>query len=621
MPSLPASSRLAIVLAFAAGGAAVAALFLVEDVPAWLLAVTAVVCAAYGVAAVFARRPFLWLMVTSLPASLAIVWPPLATVAGPGIVDVGILALFFAAMLVVVFAAPVLALSRARRELSLDARDRILVAASTWLAAIAGTAAWMSNLGPVLLGVGGWTSLAHALALALGATLAALVLARDWSRLRLLKSLTPSARERAAPADHEVVPVAEAASLAAGAVVLPWLGGRAVDGALLRRGPDGASPFRSVRETSLVAWLPLDLAAARRFVARRAALAALLLVTQAAGALLLAADLWLHRAPLGHVISVATSGEKIYQRSCALRDDGRVLCWGADAPAGPAWVPARRSLHPRLIPGLDDVTQLAVDLTAACALRRSGEVLCWKSVADPVPRPPAPGFPLSRRLSLGDGRGCALTLEGQVACFLAGDETWSVVSGLTARGAGDLLVRGSGGCLTRGDGLECWDETDDPTARGRAPPCLRGNKRWKEEPPRAGTLGWSSTGVCGVLSNGTIRCWGRESGYGSDPRACIAPAPYARAHDVTQVAWAGARFCTVDAGGRLLCWRDGDVEGPTLDGDVQPRIADVVQISAATTRCAVRRDGTVSCWGPDNSFGQLGDGTRRTRKEPELVRE
>ena len=570
--------RLLLAFAFAAGGAALGALFLAGDADASILAVVAAVAALYGTGALLTPRPLPFLVLTSLPtagALLAHLAPSLLSgLAGPPGFAAGAVSVV-ALALVLIFAAPATLAARARRAPSHDAFDRVVLSAATWLGLVAGVfaagsaASTMKARWILDLGAGGLTWMVQALALAFGAALAMVVLARALSALRLLE---PLAREEGTLTS---IPRAEAATMAAGSTVLPWWVALPADGALVRRTPEGRSPFRTGEVSAVLAWLPLDLSAARRLLTRRACLAALVFLAEASGALALGREPWAHRAPLTHMVAVATGGHGCYNHACALRDDGHVLCWGTESSATREALfelcANRRIVSPRLVPGLDDATQLVSSWSRTCAVRRSGEVACWGDHEDEVPVAAAPDLPKARRISLSDRRGCVLTTSGEVACFTSVPGPWFEVAGVDAHEATDVVTSDVGGCVLRAGGAECWSQFEgDPSAPmtrwpcPQAAPCRAPETRLRYESRRVPPEAPEST--CRI-EKGTLRCW--------------------------------------DAFGRR-----------------QPRsLDDVVQVSPGNTSCAVRTDGTVWCWGPSNRFGEIGDGTRRTRQEPTLVRE
>jgi alpha-tubulin suppressor-like RCC1 family protein len=97
--------------------------------------------------------------------------------------------------------------------------------------------------------------------------------------------------------------------------------------------------------------------------------------------------------------------------------------------------------------------------------------------------------------------------------------------------------------------------------------------------------------------------------------------------DVVQLAAGGSHTCALRSTGVVLCWgsnRVGQLGGGTTGPRrFEPRVvdglSDVVFIAAGEEHtCAVRRGGTVLCWG-FNDEGQLGDGTTERRLVPTPV--
>lgn len=129
---------------------------------------------------------------------------------------------------------------------------------------------------------------------------------------------------------------------------------------------------------------------------------------------------------------VQVSGYSDY--ACAVKPDGRVLCWGSNREGG-IGVDSKGIddvREPTLVPGLTSVKSVASGLLHSCALRRDGRVVCWGSdecgnLGAPQVRlrdHARPGAPLSikgkvkevRVASMG-GKGCALTEDGRVQCW------------------------------------------------------------------------------------------------------------------------------------------------------------------------------------------------------------
>jgi alpha-tubulin suppressor-like RCC1 family protein len=108
------------------------------------------------------------------------------------------------------------------------------------------------------------------------------------------------------------------------------------------------------------------------------------------------------------------------------------------------------------------------------------------------------------------------------------------------------------------------------------------------------------------------------------PSSPDVPAPI----DIVQLAAGASHTCALRASGAVLCWganRVGQLgDGTTARRRPEPRVVggvtDAVFITAGDEHtCAVRRDGTVLCWGL-GTHGELGDGQRVSRATPGPVR-
>jgi alpha-tubulin suppressor-like RCC1 family protein len=97
---------------------------------------------------------------------------------------------------------------------------------------------------------------------------------------------------------------------------------------------------------------------------------------------------------------------------------------------------------------------------------------------------------------------------------------------------------------------------------------------------------------------------------------------------VVEVAASASTTCARVRSGAVWCWGRGDSgqlgDGRTTYGQPSPvrvhELTDAVSVSVGRRHaCAVRRDGSVWCWG-NNALGQIGDGTNTTAFVPVRVR-
>ncbi|HEU4537863.1 MAG TPA: hypothetical protein VFS00_27275, partial [Polyangiaceae bacterium] len=140
-------------------------------------------------------------------------------------------------------------------------------------------------------------------------------------------------------------------------------------------------------------------------------------------------------AALGSVRQLALGDH----HSCALRDDGRVLCWGLNR-AGQLGTDANvESFDGTPVPALIEsgplgaAKQVAAGYLHGCALRDDGRVLCWgnnyfgqlgisanTATETPTPEPAlldVGDLGVVRQVSLGERHTCALRNDGRVLCW------------------------------------------------------------------------------------------------------------------------------------------------------------------------------------------------------------
>ena len=262
-------------------------------------------------------------------------------------------------------------------------------------------------------------------------------------------------------------------------------------------------------------------------------------------------------------------------RTCAVRLDGGVACWGRDG------------LRERFaLGGLQNVVAVSVAdhpqfALHTCALHTDGTISCWGE---------------GRQGQLGQGEASTRYLPVKVP------------------GIDDAVAVSAGGQHTcavhRDGGVSCWGENgngqlgDGTTNPGYTPKRVSGVSD-------VATIAAGAFQTCAVHRDGDISCWGRTSA-GSAGIAGSRPEKHSAPEAVTSmsVGWDGN--CATSVTGAVYCWvwHQTPAEATRRQG-----LTDVAQMSAgARTNCALHRDGGVSCAG-NNHVGQVGDGTttRRTR--------
>jgi alpha-tubulin suppressor-like RCC1 family protein len=245
-------------------------------------------------------------------------------------------------------------------------------------------------------------------------------------------------------------------------------------------------------------------------------------------------------------------------------------------------------------------------------------------------------------VAVGADHTCALTSVGGVKCWgdnyhgglgdgTATDRYTPVdVSGLR-RGVQAIATGDYFSCaLTEVGGVKCWGfnrfgQLGDGTTRDRHTPVAVSGLDSGVAAIAAG-----SAHACALTSAGAVRCWG-YNGLGAlgDGTTTSRRTPV----DVTGLSsgvtgiTAGLDYtCALTSPGGVECWGDNSFgklgDGTTTDRytpvDVVGLTSGAAAVSASDARghtCALTTTGGVECWG-NNTFGELGDGTAKSRYTP-----
>ena len=284
------------------------------------------------------------------------------------------------------------------------------------------------------------------------------------------------------------------------------------------------------------------------------------------------------RAP-EFVRGAARSGDSLIAasrgRTCAVRRDGRVTCWGQDG--------VRERLSAA---GLRNVVSITsgdhpYQELHLCALGGDGSVWCWgpgregqlgrgESVSEYLPAP-VPGIADAVALAAGSDHTCAVHARGRVSCWGAG---------ALGQLGGDTLASVSVPRLV--PGIE--------------------EAEWIDAGPSSN---------CVIRAGGVLTCWGYGGGAGN--RNAFAPGTVEGIPAVISVSTGPDRTCAVTVAGEVYCWPVADVAVPVrVDG-----VGGVVSVAVGDGgACVVHDDGGVSCWGEKNAAGQLGSGARTPQVRP-----
>ena len=346
--------------------------------------------------------------------------------------------------------------------------------------------------------------------------------------------------------------------------------------------------------------------------------------------------------------------------TCARTVDGGVQCWGSDDNGQLGDGTTTNATTPVAVQGLG-VVELSAGLNHTCARFGDGRVACWGDntsgglgLGSAIPHVMIPtsgvGFVNAAAVSAGSTLTCALILDGTVRCAgynafgQIGDGTLvdrsspTVVAGLT--NVAEVRAGTAHVCARLLDGtVQCWGSNlegqigDGTTIERHVPTAI---------PALTGVveLAAGAFHTCARLTDGTVRCWGDNAngqlGQGSVSARITLPTAVPGIASAVEIAAAGAHTCARLSDSTVTCWganANGQIgDGTTTDRASPtplPALSNVVEISAggfATTftstplghTCARSSDGTVRCWG-NNDSGQLGDGTTTSHPSPTPV--
>ena len=276
--------------------------------------------------------------------------------------------------------------------------------------------------------------------------------------------------------------------------------------------------------------------------------------------------------------------------TCALREDGTPVCWGANW-AGQAEPPE----------GERFVT-ISGGSGHTCGLREDGTPVCWGGGEDEIsPFPEGPFSSISNA--------CALRKDGTPVCW--GDDHY----GQASPPDGVRLVSVSSGrnrsCGIREDGsFVCWGAGQD-----NVPPSRFGEKF------TAIAVGADHT--CALREDGTAYCWGSNSGLGNDQFTGQASPP--RGEQFKVITAGDNHTCALKDDGTIVCWGVGYPEAQENDNHLTFEAASQESFTSISSGqghvCALREGGIAACWGenvegraspPSLEFKAISSGTNHT---------
>jgi alpha-tubulin suppressor-like RCC1 family protein len=310
--------------------------------------------------------------------------------------------------------------------------------------------------------------------------------------------------------------------------------------------------------------------------------------------------------------------------ACALLADGTVRCWGLNYRGALGDGTDTNHFAPQLVPNVGNAIAISTGTFHSCALIADGTAKCWglnnfgqlgdgttvSHVAIPVKN-----LSNAVAISAGDGYTCALLGNGTAKCW-----GWNNVGQL---GDGTTQTR----LLPATVGI-----TGNAFVNAVAISANPGDCAFREDLNPGSVCNHAHS--CSLIADGSAKCWGKN-GFGElgnfnvQPGSLVPVAVAGGGGSITarDIAAGRSHTCAVRANGTVACWGnndsgqigDGTFGGTRLTPVAVPNLTNVVAIALGESHsCALKADGTARCWGL-NSTGQLGSGTITDSAVPQLV--
>ena len=292
-------------------------------------------------------------------------------------------------------------------------------------------------------------------------------------------------------------------------------------------------------------------------------------------------------AGLQNVVAVSTGDDPtLGLHACALHEDGTVSCWGTGHEGQLGQGDTNSHYLPVTVDGITDAVAVSAGASHTCVVHRDGGVSCWgdnilRELGDGTTRPsyspqPVPGLSDAVTVAAGPHISCAVHRDGDISCW-----GWPYTT----------------------------EDSDSALRRLSGPAAFT-----------SVSLGWGY--VCATSISGNVHCWP----HGWEPAEGLRIPNMA---DVVEVSTGFDSVCGLHRDGGVSCWGRNDAgemgDGSTTNRERAARVAgitDAVAVSLAVGdpgvnphACALHENGSASCWG-SNESGQLGDGTTDNRLVP-----
>ncbi len=328
----------------------------------------------------------------------------------------------------------------------------------------------------------------------------------------------------------------------------------------------------------------------------------------------------------GTSVKIVTAGQ---DHSCALTTTGSVCCWGGNKNGQLGNGTNANSLVPVAVRGISTATSIAAGSYHTCATLADGSLQCWGKADSLIEYGKDSNMPITiAGISavtsvVSGGLDNCVAGGGAVQCW---PEYWVVQgvpqpatvlsSGASSVAIGDhhvcavvndeqIVCQGENGNGQLGDG-STTDSSSFVTVTGLSP-----STTGKVTSVVVGTAH-----SCALFEDSHIECWGNYAQAGGISGTQTTPYPINGPNGnekLLAISAYGFNTCGIHLDGTAWCM------GTITNSSYPSALRDGVTIAVgAGHACAVLKNGSVQCWGRNES-GELGDGTTNASSEPVTV--
>jgi len=284
-------------------------------------------------------------------------------------------------------------------------------------------------------------------------------------------------------------------------------------------------------------------------------------------------------ADLDSGVQALAAGEN---HTCALLDNGTVQCWGMNTSGQLGIGSTEGQNRPARVVNLDlPVTAIAAGENHTCALAENGQVLCWGYNADgqlgnntdQIANAPVfvSGLPAVKSISAGGTHTCAVTVDGgKVYCWgangagqLGNNQTANSLVPLEVSGLSEIKTVAAGAehtcAITAKDSVKCWGANangqagQDPRSRQSVmvPTDVKGME--------SGALIIEAYGdrTCVIVLKG-VKCWGLKVESGGGTAQYLPESVALKEMNYISLAIGGLHSCARTEGGYMYSWGRGE---------------------------------------------------------------